>query len=337
VRDFLSGQQYAAVRKKYRDTPNANQLASFAPSLAFLKRSSSPTGERKTSRLRFPAYPKGLVYLYNQVGNYTMGSPFPEYTLSFSDPVRGTTGAVVEALASPADGLISLAFCGGNFFLGANYLYGTAPMPERWLGGDAVSSQASLYQANMLPKFTARSGTYVVTGNLSNPCRGAIDNSQETLFNDLQLLPGLITSPANGFVGATGSFGLTATTVDEDWQIIASASSRAVFLEAAFNRIVPGSGQYSMSNLLSVSWLFNSSAPLSLSVGLGASKRDFSLIVEAEVHVMGERAGVDDPGAGFVSASFQNIGKGSGVTPVNQYFASPFKLENIEALLLLTS
>lgn len=335
VRDFILGRRYSALRQKNRDKQGMNQLAALAPSLAFLKQHSAETPERKSLRYKFTRYPKGVVYLYNQVGNYTMGSPFPEYTLSFADPVRHASGVVVEALASPKDGLISLAFTGGNFFVGNNALYGTSPMPERWIFGDAVSSQASLYQANSVAP--ARNGTYVVTGNLSNPCRGAINNSQETLFNILQLLPGLINSPANGFVGATGVFTLTVSSVDDNWQIIASASQQVIFLEAAFNRNVPGSGQYSMSNLLGLSWLFNTSAPVSLSVNLSASKKDIALIVEANVRVIGARAGVNDPGAGFVSASFQNIGVGSGVSPVNQYFSSPFKLDNVEAILIDSS
>jgi hypothetical protein len=337
LRDFLSGQQYVGVGKKNRDTQDANQIAAFTPSLAFLKQSSPATREPQAPRFKFPNYFPNyptIVYLYNQVGNYTMGSPFPEYTVPFSDPVSGTSSIVVQALASPKDGLISLAFNGGNFFAGSGYLYATYPMPERWIGGDAVSSQASLYQAYRLPKLVARSGTYVVNGNLSNPCRGAIDNSQETLFNDLQLLPGLINSPGSGLVAASGVFTLTVTTIDENWQIIASISNDVVFLEAAFNRIVPGSGQYSMRNLLGVNWLFNTSSPVSLVVNLSASKQDVALIVEANVRVVGLRAGVNDPGAGFVSSSFQNVGVGSGVSPVNQYFPSPFKLNNIEAILV---
>jgi hypothetical protein len=323
IRKLLSSEEYAAARRD-RNDQDAFQLARLSPSFDFLDQSSAGKFSPSPQSIR-------IKYLYNQAGGYTYGKPFPEYALQYTDPVGKTTGVIVQALASPKDGLISLAFEGGNTLGGDGSLLRNDPMPEKSIAGDMVSSEASIFQVNNVAEIAARRGKYFVTANLSNPCRGP-NATQETLFNILQLVPGLMTAPLNGYVGAYGVFTLNVTTVTADGSQVATASNQVTFLQTGFDRLVPGAGWASgPPNSLGTTWLFTSGAPLSLTTRLDASHSDVSLVVEANVRVAGLRGGFNSPGGGFVSASFQNIGKNSGVSPVNQYFSSPFTLNNIEA------
>lgn len=289
-----------------------------------------------------PSWLDKVQFLFFHQGNYSFGTPDPEY---FDQPpynyLKGIGSTTVEEYADPLTGLISIGFVGGNFFNAAGGVFSTSPMPEQFnylIPCDGVSVAASIYQVADISNINEKTRLSITAG-LQCPVRNSDPNDTNESVNGVYAIyPGLASSAMSGLVCVTGYFNLTVSSA-LNGQIVKSNTNTAVLLQRMMNNS-GGPGSYgAYFNILADECVFidpstvDQTIYLSTDFQLGLPEAD-QLIVEAQVRLVGLRAGHGDPGAGFVGAKFQNVPDYKHVTPIDIGFygyACPFQVVNIGA------
>jgi hypothetical protein len=252
---------------------------------------------------------KDLLFYTNS--DYSYGSPNPikeVNALTRIAPYGNSAYVATQAFANPLTGAICLGLSGGNDFYSHGGVFTmSAPLPERWILGDMISSSASIFQVIDAAGMFRGQQTIAISVGLNN---AAVDEATspfglEGLYG---LNAGLVTSALSGLVGLSGVVSINATVLSKG-NVASMTTQSFMFMKQAINSsygalgIIWGEG----SNLLIDEWKFvDGSVDLGATVEVNATIDQ--IIVEVRVEIAGMRGGIDDPGAGLVAAAFNNLG-----------------------------
>jgi hypothetical protein len=277
--------------------------------------------------LHRPPNANKTVY-FEKFAPFTGGQPDPDQR------IMSATGLVREAFGDPVRGQLSLGVSGGRVTDGG---FGQATsttyldMPDRWLLGDAISANASIYEVIDVPKGTLANSLITVGAQFAwRPEEGQGRPISQWLDTCLTYAPGAASSAGSGFVGVTVTFELALTAVVNS-EIVSSSSIVQNILSLGVNSQFPGNPPNGNTNeFLFRDWAFepdpNRTIDLSVAAHAGSATQ---IVVEASALLIGLRAGVNDPAGGAINAAFAAVGEGTVVTGAEPSFFCPFAVNII--------
>ena len=280
-----------------------------------------------------------VTTLFDGAWPYTSGSPYPETRIR----TRGSPSNVnIEALADASLGRISVGVCGGRLAGGGFGSSSHKPvyleMPDRWSGGDAINSSASILQTVVIPN-TQSAGSQIVVGvDLGwNPIVSANGDHDPSHYLDGCLLynPGLNGSALSGFVGVSVNLELAVTQSSATGLLTSSVADQNV-LNLGINTVSHGAvDDEPAAPFLFRDWAFEPDPTriISLTAGAPLASGATQVIVEVTVRLAGMRGGVNDPNGGFINAAFADLRQGGAVQTVGvPVFACPFSVNRIQVV-----
>jgi hypothetical protein len=263
----------------------------------------------------FLSRPLGIdrQWLFFQAGNYALALPHPEtFWQSPGDYYKGVGSTQIEAYADNVSGEISLGFVGGDFRYGTGSIFMKSPMTQTFPGLlplDGISTSASLFAVAKVPANHWNVASAGISVGLSCPVRNSDPNNVNQSVNGLYALdPGLASSALSGLVTATGFLNVTATTLSQG-AVVSSNSSTTILLSRMMTQ-GPGSFESNVQLVQDDCVFIEPSLQDQTIEALSNITLDGpadTLVVEAEVRLIGARGGIGDPGAGFIGAKLQSV------------------------------
>lgn len=297
----------------------------------------APAGDPKQS----PSY----VEILDTPPPYSSGHPNPDQAIQ----TPGSNSAVnIEAFGNPANGRLSVGISGGRidqtgFTRGPGNPEYFLQMPERWLGGDAISSTASVSQIIEFPPGQRFGANVVVEGHFGwVPDIGAVPHFSKKLI-DPNLVglsgavvynPGSVDSTMSGFVGVCAYFELAGTLMSES-EILGGNSADATILNLGVNAVLTGETPDNYTGkFLFRDWAFDHDIhrQITIQTQLPLVESARQLIVEATVRLIGMRGGVNDPQGGYINAAFAD--RDAAKTATKPSLPCPFAVRRLSAHML---
>ncbi|GEM_PF-5245962 len=331
----------AIVRSRRASDALKRQLDSFAERV--LAGSRPIRGEEALGK-GLPVYrshgtpwPHGRRAFLAKTPPFTSGNPDPQYTARTDGTAEGAYFNI-EARGNPLQGFLSAGVSGG-VWRNADWTGETfySELPDRWIGGDAISARASILQAADLPQ---RLGSQIAVSAwvywnpvYPNWAEGGFGTTN-LIYDAFYMEPGLPNAPVNGLVGVSASLELSVSLVSGEQEVLNASTATNVLCVGA-------NAEYygNVDDKVEAPFLFfdfiaagNPWQLIPLSVTLPANAEADQMVVEVSLNVSGCRAGVNDPNAGNVLIAFQDLYYG--VLPVGFKPSSPnsFAIQRIVAI-----
>ena len=254
-----------------------------------------------------PPFPQPKFTL-SQSPPYAIGNPSPERTVQTPGSLGGVT---IEAFGDETTGQISLAVAGGNFPGGG---FGATPpniepMPDRWLGGDAITSNASISQEFAIPNKVSPGSHFFVDvdfGWTSDPNH----KDPAVLEESRYYVPGSSEAYLNGFVGMSVDFHLNVFVLSANKLRSSSTTSRNVLSRGVDNDFYGYQNDRVAKPFVFNDWAFQGDVTrtVSLATVVHNAKLVTRVVVEASVSLIGFRGGVADEKGGCIVAAFSAPG-----------------------------
>jgi hypothetical protein len=266
---------------------------------------------------------------------YTYGFPSPEYATRTPGTGQGAYHNI-EAYADHSNGRLSVGIAAGIIrdadWTGKTYYN---ELPDRWQFGDAIRTQASIAEIVDIPRTLLGGSTlYADVDFRWEPMYPSnFDGGNNAfLYNAIENTPGLSSSPLDGFVGVSATAELAITLMSGD-TVLGHNQTQNGLLSLGINAKDYGLVQ----DKIAAPFLFLDFAfsPVWKQINLLTSilniEGALQLIIETTVYLTGYRGGVNDRGAGFVTAAFMDLYNGA--TPVSNvpFSPNPFVVNGITA------
>ena len=337
------GTATAPLKSRYRLPATTRRLTNSKPkdALATKKLVTPHVTAGHTQRERFKPPVINVTKVFEQIGSYTQGTPNPEllWNTITGQTTTDIMNTYVQALADPTSGQISLSVLGGNHFDAFGIVADSAPMPDRWVGGDAITTYGTetyIYDLPAGQKIGGKVLSVAATFYSPNDDWAPIANNADPtdalsgIYGCFSLEPGQPGSPGSGFVAATANIDLRVTLMS-DSGIVTSGEDGLTVFQAGRTRSIPG-GDNGEVNVLYQEWLLaKPGQSQALNVSLPYSEGIRQIAVDAEVSIGGYRMGVGDPHAGGVAIAFQADGTNHDFHYAPE-FACPFIVTLVDAV-----
>jgi hypothetical protein len=224
---------------------------------------------------------------YVKAPPFSFGYPDPEKTIPAPPEFSGSNQYSVAAF--PQDGLLSLGAVGGRLFLDGVFTGMDYPMIHSWLFGDAVVVSAHITQVFQIGADVKNKTSMRVIVD------GKIDESDYTKV--IYCYPGLPSSIANGLIAVVGWLYLT---------LSVDVGSAPVTIEKDFMHIVVTSDENDNPVYVRTDYdpCFSGGNALVGSIPINSNTNMAVINVAAYVQCL--RAGVNNPGGGFVGIDLRD-------------------------------
>jgi hypothetical protein len=222
---------------------------------------------------------------------YVSGSPLNEQTLDSPLSHSPGKGLVMKtAWSIPYEGKLSLAAGGGQLFIDDFAYYQATPLPDRWTFGDALTVSASIIQDADISAFTSKARALTARANV----RTWRPMGSGDWGHIIYCWPGLSSAFGRGMIAVVGAVWVSLVTSGSQVPV----SAWKDFLYGVIHT-VDDEGFWMVDQ-----GDFRPALEVDVSVPVAAGTEYAFVTVTAEVNCL--RAGVDDPGGGYVGIDLRD-------------------------------